>query len=198
MNITVLCTILFHQTVLPVFLRTQGKRFIFLKKSYGSISELQKWWASKIQKWQQFEVAPLHFEQIFTIPLISKNNEFAEAYLDVRSHHPFLPVSDLLAYLSELKCFFFSPPPSLLALALAWFCPAELLRQWRWQALCNTNNIIQWQSTKNRLECTLFSEETVQQQRLQEVAAGIYLSFRKQLTVEKSHFSPFLTKQYPN
>lgn len=91
---------------LSVFLRKQGKHFIFLKKSYESISELQNWWVSKIQKWEQFEVAPLHFEQIFTIPLISKNNEFAEAYLDVRSHHPFLPVSDLLAHLSKLSAFF--------------------------------------------------------------------------------------------
>lgn len=67
-------------------------------------------------------------EKILTILLISNNNEFTEAYLKVRSHHLFLPVSEL-SFGSSLKtqCFFFSPPPSLLA--LAWFCLAEFLRQ---------------------------------------------------------------------
>lgn len=60
----------------------------------------------KYKNENNLKLLPSTLSKFFTIPLISKNNEFAEAYLDVRSHHPFLPVSDLLAYLSKLKCFF--------------------------------------------------------------------------------------------
>lgn len=64
----------------------------------------------KNTKMRTTEVAPLHLEKIFTILHISKNNEFAETHLEVRSHHPFLPVSEL-SFGSSLKTllFFFQP-----------------------------------------------------------------------------------------
>lgn len=55
--------------------------------------------------------SPYHFEKIFTILLIS-SSEFAEAYLEVRSHHPFLPASDL-SFGSSLKTQGFFQPSSL-------------------------------------------------------------------------------------
>lgn len=48
----------------------------------------------------------LHPVKIFTILLISKNNEFAETHLEVRKHHPSLPVSEF-SFGSSLKTLFF-------------------------------------------------------------------------------------------